>query len=107
MEKNSKASEYCCTEMQEIINDSSYDMEYDPREDETFLHSREGGGICWKFSFCPFCGRDIKGKSEIFRKTIKDELGIDTEDEDFLWSSLDERLPEEFKTDEWWKKRGL
>ena len=98
---------YCCDRMANIIANPAYDMEYYAREDETFLHSREGGAICWKFSFCPFCGQDIEGKSKIFHKVIKDELGIDVEAEDIEWDTLETRLPEEFKTDEWWRKRGL
>jgi hypothetical protein len=74
---------------------------------DTYLVSREGDINYWGFDFCPFCGKDIKNKSEYYHKVIKDELGIDTKAEEFDMDKLDEILTEEFKSDEWWKKRGL
>ena len=60
-------------------------------------------------SFCPYCGKALpKELSEERMKTIEDELG-----NSFCWQDNEEfsefemRLPEEFKTDEWWRKRGL
>ena len=50
--------------------------------------------------FCPWCG--VKLPSDLtdeLDRIMFDELDLD----DFH----DPRMPEELKTDEWWKKRGL
>ena len=50
--------------------------------------------------FCPWCG--VKLPSELtdeLERILFDELDLDDEN--------DPRMPEELKTDEWWKKRGL
>ncbi len=66
-------------------------------------------GAISPISFCPYCGNSLpKELSEERMKIIRKELG-----ESFCWKNDEEysefefRLPEEFKTDEWWKKRGL
>ena len=100
-------SEYCCQEMMDTMSNAAFDLAYRKRFAETYTASREGDGICWQFDFCPFCGKNVASKHDIFNKCIKDELGIDVEDEGFDHDTLDERLPLEFHTDEWWKKRGL
>ena len=101
-----KTTNYCCSDMKNIMEDEAFDMSYTSKDDEIHLGSREGG-CCWKFSFCPFCGKNINGKGDIFCDVIKKEFGIDVNDEDFCWSDLNELLPPEFQTDEWWKKRGF
>jgi hypothetical protein len=92
--------------MKDVMRDASFAMSYNSRHDEIYLDSREGDGFHWHFEFCPFCGKDIEGKSEVLRKVIGEEFGINTELDDFDWDLLDQ-LPPEFQTDEWWKKRGL
>jgi hypothetical protein len=57
--------------------------------------------------YCPFCGKKLpKDLNDEYWKTIIEE--IDTEyyptHENY---DKNRPLPEEFKTDEWWKKRGL
>ncbi len=59
--------------------------------------------------YCPFCGS----------KLPKDRMAVDESGSDPYTDALEEALgkdfcditpeeiPEEFKTDEWWKKRGL
>lgn len=54
-------------------------------------------------SFCPWCGSKLpKPVGEIRAKILKEEYNI----EDPYFDDAD-RVPEEFKTDAWWKKRGL
>jgi hypothetical protein len=55
--------------------------------------------------YCPWCGVKLpEDLSEKWCEVIKEELGIDDEDLDAQGYA---KLPEEFKTDQWWKKRGL
>ena len=45
-----------------------------------------------------------KQLGEIWEKLLEKEYGIKESDIDYINFS---NIPEEFKTDEWWKKRGL
>ena len=58
--------------------------------------------------YCPFCGAKMpkllyidENGDDIYIKAIEEALG-----KEFCDITEDE-IPEEFKTDEWWKKRGL
>jgi DNA-directed RNA polymerase subunit N (RpoN/RPB10) len=110
IDNRGQESEYCCREMMETMESRNFDLKYRPRDAQTYLISRESGedgGPAWWFNYCPFCGKSLKSKYDLFLSTIKEELGIDTESEDCGISEVCKSLPEEFKTDEWWKKRGL
>jgi hypothetical protein len=107
IDNRSQESEYCCQEMMEVMKSQAFDLRYYARDAETYLISREDRGPVWTFDYCPFCGKFLKSKYDIFLKTIKEELGIDTESEDCDIFEICKSLSEEFKTDEWWKKRGL
>jgi hypothetical protein len=51
----------------------------------------------WILVYCPFCGKKLpKDLCDEHFDAVRDDTG----------KPLDP-LPEEFKTDEWWKKRGL
>ena len=66
--------------------------------DEYGLIVHDGSASYKHILFCPFCGRKLpKSKRNLYAE-ILEKLGF---------SILDENRPEEFKTDEWWKKRGL
>lgn len=62
-------------------------------------NKRDNSEIC----FCPRCGTKFPHElGDEWYEILQEEYGIeDPMDEDA------HRLPEEFKTDEWWKKRGL
>ena len=53
--------------------------------------------------YCPFCGakmpQNLYGPE--YEETLEKALGKD------FCDIKEEEIPEEFKTDEWWKKRGL
>jgi hypothetical protein len=50
--------------------------------------------------YCPWCSSKLPIElSNVLSKIIFDDLKLDGYD--------DNRIPEEFKTDEWWKKREL
>jgi hypothetical protein len=56
--------------------------------------------IAQEIAFCPWCGSKLPVNLTNLRgQIVFDEFKLDSFD--------DPRLPKEFKTDEWWKKRGL
>ena len=66
--------------------------------DEYGIIIHDGGSSYITINYCPFCGKELpESKREIFFDEIE-SLNVNI---------VDDELPEEFKTDEWWKKRGL
>lgn len=53
------------------------------------------------FAFCPNCGTKLPDFSEEYDDELEKITGKN------LSNITDEEIPEEFKTDEWWKKRGI
>jgi hypothetical protein len=54
--------------------------------------------------YCPWCGSQLAHSlRDEFFDVLKEEFGIETN----LEILKDPSLPEEFKSDLWWKKRGL
>lgn len=56
--------------------------------------------------YCPFCGTKLPKEleDEDMEIILRKEYGWTDDD---CWGHPRRDLPEEFKTDEWWKKRGL
>ena len=68
---------------------------------EYYIESSKGLHI----DFCPWCGEKLlESLRDKFFQILELEYKIFTDIGEY-WVRLD--LPEEFKTDEWWKKRGL
>jgi hypothetical protein len=107
--------QHCCPTMNEHLDpetrEDEYPLEYEPDIRKYSLVFREKGedfGIRQQLWFCPWCGKKLPEKlSYKMEEVLEKEYGITEKD----WSSPewdDEKdLPEEFRTDEWWKKRGL
>ncbi|WP_375331625.1 DUF6980 family protein [Candidatus Tisiphia endosymbiont of Temnostethus pusillus] len=99
---------HCCKKMEYYAN-HCYNEEHELviyhseiREYNLMLHGHNYG-MEQHMYYCPFCGTKLpKTLGEEWCKIVKDELGLDT-----VYAEEWETLPEEFKTDEWWKKRGL
>ena len=96
--------DYCCDVMQSHIELGEFIYYPKHRCVCCFFRRRrrrEGYGQRM-LDFCPFCGTKLPYNlynkyAEELEKAVGKEYCDITEDE----------IPEEFKTDEWWKKRGL
>lgn len=63
------------------------------------------GNKGFKMFYCPWCGSILpKRLRDEFFDILEKEYGIDSDIFEVLHNP---KLPEEFRTDEWWKKRGL
>lgn len=102
--------EHCCDGMKRLVEDQESPLIYKPVWRSYSLVSvplayREGNEVCIGFdiAYCPRCATVLpKDLAEEWSDIVEEQFGIT--------GSLDERikdLPQEFKTDEWWKKRGL
>lgn len=89
---------HCCKEMSFFIEEKKVAIYYRPqfREYAVGLRQMSASQI---IHYCPWCGKKFPlGLDDAFFEEIE-KLGFET--------ANDLNLPEEFKTDEWWKKRGL
>ncbi len=104
------SSNFCCEDMRRNLEyrcikhgDNIWDCPdnlicYSDSFDEFGIIIHDGGTSYIRILFCPFCGKKLPtSKRDLFFK-ILENLKLE-------WD--DEKLPPEFKTDEWWKKRGL
>ena len=65
-------------------------------------YPRGSGGGRQKLRFCPWCGRVLPaGLRETWFELVREGSGLLD-----AWPR-DRRVPKEFKSDEWWRKRGL
>jgi hypothetical protein len=65
-------------------------------------------GVRQRLWYCPWCGTKLpEDLTEEYEEVLEKEYGITAKDWDAPGWSDEIHLPEEFRTDEWWKKRGL
>ena len=102
MKKQGKA-EHCCGQMARYICDPRINVHYCSKYREYAIYLQDSPAKQCLF-YCPWCGKklpeDLRG--EYFR-VLDEEYKID-DPRDVEQSRL---IPEEFKSDKWWKKRGL
>ena len=112
-----KRTEVCCDRMwkevesfnNEILNtDGTLESTiwYEENTRTYHLLSLKQPGNCegWPIYYCPFCGAKLPIRLD------PDDCILEEYGEDYLRYNNDPKYkapPEEFKTDEWWKKRGL
>jgi len=100
--------EYCCDLMNyhldfKLQRESEF-IEYqaETRDYQLILHGSWYGSHL-SLLFCPWCGAKLpKELGEEWRVIIKEKFGLNN-----VYREEFESLPEEFRTDQWWKKRGL
>ncbi|HSC25213.1 MAG TPA: hypothetical protein VLB80_03300 [Candidatus Babeliales bacterium] len=60
--------------------------------------------IIYEINYCPWCAKPLpKDLRDEWLEVLKEEYDLDDPDS----KEQKKLVPEEFKTDEWWKKRGL
>lgn len=86
----------CCDMMSVHLKEET--IRYFAKFREFGIPVQDGGTSKITIGFCPWCGEDLPASlRERWFETL-DEMGIDYDDK--------VRLPEEMKTDAWWKKAG-
>lgn len=92
---------HCCKEMTNFSADPRVSLEYEPVLREYSIIASESGNVIQEIYFCPWCGEKLPPSlRKEWYEEIVGRLGLDPdEDED--------KIPAEFKSEEWWKKRKL
>ena len=95
---------FCCLDMDLMLTKEEpvYKIGYNPHIREYFLESVEG--YIRTIEYCPWCGSQLpKSLGDEWFDILEKEYGLDLPD----IPQQRKKVPAEFKTDEWWKKRGL
>ena len=97
---------FCCKDLKYFLEDKKHIFKYNKKFREYYLNDTKYSQYSIiTLSYCPFCGNTLPTnlRNEFF-DALEREYGLEVSLGDLQDSSL---IPEEFKTDEWWKKRGL
>ena len=96
---------HCCDNMTWYASHKNDIIQYEPFDRSyRFLIPTDPCGDRQSFEYCPWCATKLPEElGEEWGEALEKELGI----EDPFIDPGYENLPEEFRTDAWWKKRGL
>lgn len=100
--KQAYQGQHCCLVMEaRLENPLEFMMYYDPIFRAYSIDNQHYAKFY--LDYCPACGKKLPSRlRDRWVETIQNELNID------LPFDMDRRrLPKEFKSDAWWKKRGL
>lgn len=93
---------HCCEVMTNELNDPRTPFKYDEILRSYYVECKKRSDQL--LAYCPWCGTKLpKILNDEYFGIIYDELHLEPE---FKVTDTP-GLPEEFKSDEWWKKRGL
>ena len=95
-----------------VTKEEDFIIEYEPdmRTYNFRLYDKgEYIGVRQRLFYCPWCGKKLpKTLGDEWEEVLQNEYGMainDVFDKTGRWDEL--KVPEELRTDEWWKKRGL
>jgi hypothetical protein len=98
--------EHCCKEMQFFLEEEKISIGYSSRFRSYYINLK-GSGAVQRIIYCPWCGK-------LLPKPLDNEYDLELSkllnvplDDITLDTYYSKSLPKEFKTEEWWKKRGL
>jgi hypothetical protein len=93
---------YCCETMHKALKNPRIPLKYYPicRQYVFIMNSIK---LCLLF-YCPWCRKKLpKNLNKQFHNILEKEYGISPD----LEVEKNPNIPQEFKSEEWWKKRGL
>ena len=95
----------CCKDMQRSILHHEFKLYTQYRGVCYYIYREEDGSYGQHFfRYCPYCGAKLPKHffaSDEYENALEEAVGKE------FCDITEEEIPEEFKTDEWWKKRGL
>ena len=100
--KEIESEDFCCHNMNYYVKKNK-EIQYDSSIRKFFMIIDDPDGTHQLLFFCPWCGSKLpEVLEEEWGDILEKEYGI----KDPCWDE-EHLVPKEFKTDEWWKKRGL
>ena len=109
MTKNQKDSvRHCCPKMNNYadIESSKYKfIEYESYMKAFSVQIFDHDETRQRLFYCPWCGKKFsKALDHEWKKILEKEYGLTLTYDEMIEGS---KVPEDFKTDKWWKDRGL
>lgn len=98
-----KKTNHCCELMDMFLKDPKIPLKYYPMAREYGMSLNHSSAVQLLF-YCPWCGKKLP---ESLRDKYFDLLENEYHVEPEFDIQQDPNVPAEFKSDEWWKKRGL
>ena len=91
-------AQHCCSEMARHLDNGEVAITYLDHFREYGIRILDGGSALQSISFCPWCGKKlpVSLRDQWFDKV--EGLGLEPDDP---------KLPSEFRSGEWWRKRGI
>ncbi|MCC7415360.1 MAG: hypothetical protein IT346_04725 [Epsilonproteobacteria bacterium] len=90
---------HCCALMEQFLDERKVSINYSPRFRAYSIKLASSSGLQMIY-YCPWCGMKLPSDLyDEFFAILESEYNIDDTD--------NPRIPQEFKSDEWWKKRRL
>lgn len=91
---------FCCKDMRLFVTDPRDPINYNDKLREYYIDAPKTSNII-TMEYCPWCGKKLPPSlRNRYGDLITKEYNLDP------WDDTD-KLPIEFKSDEWWKKRQL
>jgi len=95
---------HCCSEMDNILNEKKAYIGYSPKVREYFINLRNDQVAIYRISYCPWCGeKSPESLRNLWFNILRTKHNLSNP----LRKEQENLVPDEFKSDEWWKKRGL
>ena len=99
--KRNYSGPFCCYTVHTIIESDHGPLHYYPKTRSYLLDIINDYAMALAI-YCPWCGAEFpKSLAEQWHVILETEYGIDPD-----YKKNEKKIPAEFKTDEWWKKRG-
>jgi len=102
--------EFCCEQLEALVENPDCPLRYLPYKREYLLtvpkYYLKKNEVCMSFliKHCPWCGSLFPSSlSDEWYDIVEEKFGIT----DFFDKKQLKKITKDFKTDEWWKKRGL
>lgn len=89
---------FCCETLEFQLFEGLMPIVYSPEVRRYSIVGRYGGGKCQELKLCPWCGTEFPKSLGDEYFDILEELGYDWDEDD---------IPNEFRSDAWWKARKL
>ena len=98
---------HCCKLMTDMIDDERFPVDYGRRFREYGIlraNNGEYGMVQQRMFYCPWCGQKLPGSLRNEWFDAIEAIGLDDID---IFSDIerDPRIPEDMRTDAWWRKR--
>jgi hypothetical protein len=95
--------QHCCQDMDRVLVEKRLYIRYLSKYREYYMEMRDAPAVTYLICYCPWCSKKLpKSVRRKWFNILEKEYNLEDP-----WNEKQSKLiPEEFKTDEWWKKRG-